>query len=188
MLTIPNILTLARLLLIPCFIMAAMGGDHRLAFILFVTAAVTDILDGAIARRFNMRSRIGAFFDPTADKLMMVSAYLFYALAGGLATRIPGWLLFTVFIRDFLIAAFAYLLYTRIRVTKFPPSPAGKASTVLQAVTVSATIAANAFGGQFAALATILFKVALVVTLYSSFDYIRRADILIEKATAEAEA
>jgi cardiolipin synthase len=186
MLTIPNLLTLLRLLLIPCFLMAAMGGDHRLAFILFVSAAVTDILDGAIARKLNQRSRVGAIFDPAADKLMMFSAYLFYTLSSAVTVSIPGWLLFTVFIRDFLITTFAYLLYTRVRVTKFPPSVAGKASTVLQAVTLSATIAANAFGGPFIPLAIVLFKVALVVTLYSSFDYLRRGERLLEEGIANA--
>src|SRR6478672_11415491 len=134
--TIPNILTILRILIVPFFIAASVSRNFTLAFVLFVSAAVTDIFDGAIARRFNQKSRIGALLDPAADKLMMISGYLFYTFSNKPLLRIPGWLTFVVFIRDFLILSFAYLLYTRVHVKKFPPSIAGKASTVLQAVTL----------------------------------------------------
>ncbi len=184
MLTIPNLLTLLRLLLIPCFIVASWRGEYVVAFALFVSAAVTDILDGAIARRLNQRSRIGAILDPAADKIMIVSGFLFYALHDSVAVRIPGWLLFTVFIRDFMLVVFAYLMYTRVQIKRFPPSPAGKASTVLQAITLAATIAANAFSEPFTTIAVMSFKVALVITLYSAFDYMRRGDQWLEERRA----
>ena len=93
------------------------------AFVLFITAALTDIFDGVIARRLNQRSRLGAILDPAADKIMLVFGYLYYTLAPNVTLiRIPGWLTFVVFIRDFLIMMFAYLLYTRVQVTRFPPS------------------------------------------------------------------
>src|SRR3954454_21028905 len=135
MLTVPNLLTLLRLFLVPCFLVASFNDRFTLAFVLFVTAAVTDIFDGMIARRFNQRSRIGALLDPAADKTMMVCGYVFYTFDRTVPNRIPGWMTFTVFIRDFVIVVFAYLLYTRVNVKKFPPSWAGKASTVLQATT-----------------------------------------------------
>ena len=184
MLTIPNLLTLLRLLLIPCFIVASWRGEYVVAFALFVSAAVTDILDGAIARRLNQRSRIGAILDPAADKIMIVSGFLFYALHGSVTIRIPGWLLFTVFIRDFMLAVFAYLLYTRVHIKRFPPSPAGKASTVFQAITLAATIAANAFAEPFTTIALMSFKVALAITLYSAFDYMRRGDQWLKERPA----
>ena len=177
--TIPNILTLFRILLVPFFIAASVRGQFTLAFVLFVGAAATDILDGAVARRFNQRSRLGALLDPAADKTMMVSGYLFYTFSNTPLLRIPGWLTFVVFIRDFLIIMFAYLLYTRVHVKKFPPSIAGKASTVLQAVTLGTTIAVNGFLPSLLWLAELLFRVALVVTLYSSWDYLRRGERLL---------
>src|SRR5436190_13744486 len=123
MLTVPNLLTLLRLFLVPCFMVASFHGRFTLALVLFVSAAVTDILDGMIARRFNQRSRLGAMLDPAADKTIMVCGFLFYTLRGGLPmVRIPAWLTFTVFIRDFLIISFAYLMYTRVHVKRFPPS------------------------------------------------------------------
>src|SRR5688572_28410824 len=142
--TIPNILTVGRLLLVPCFIAVSMKQMYTAAFVIFISAAVTDILDGWIARRLNQRSRLGALLDPAADKLLMVSGFLFYTLSTELPrVSIPMWLTFVVFIRDFLIALFAYLLYTRVDVKKFPPSWAGKASTVLQAATLGCAIAVN---------------------------------------------
>lgn len=184
--TIPNLLTLLRLLLIPVFLVASMRGAFVLAFFVFVTAAVTDVLDGIIARRFNQRSKLGAFFDPAADKGLMVGAFLYYTLASNLpVVRIPGWLTFVVFIRDFLLMVFAYLMYTRVQVTRFPPSIAGKASTVLQAVTVAAAIAANGFEPRLVGFAQVMFRASLVLTLFSAFGYMRRADRkLLESAPA----
>ena len=92
---------------------------------------------------------------------------------------IPGWLTFAVFIRDFLIVFFAYLMYTRVHITRFPPSVAGKTSTVLQAVTLAATIGVNAFLPMLAPLLEILFRVSLLITLYSGWDYMRRAAKLL---------
>jgi cardiolipin synthase len=177
MLTIPNLLTLLRLLLVPCFIAASIQRMYVAAFVIFVSAAVSDILDGMIARRFNQRSRFGAFFDPTVDKLLMVSGFVYYTFAQSLPiVRIPSWLTFVVFIRDFLIAVFAYLLYTRVDVKRFPPTWAGKASTVLQAATVATTIAVNAFLPNLLWLAELLFRASLVMTLYSGWGYMRRGD------------
>ena len=188
MLTVPNLLTLLRLLLVPCFLVASYRGHFLAAFVLFVSAAVTDIFDGMIARRFNQRSRLGALLDPAADKTMMIAGYLFYTLHSSVRIPIPGWLTFTVFIRDFVIILFAYLLYTRVQVKRFPPSWAGKTSTVMQAVALAVTIAANGFAPRLAPFGEILFRLALGITLYSAFDYLRRADRLLDDGLTAAVA
>ena len=187
MLTIPNALTLLRLILVPFFLVASFHHSWTIAFVIFVTAALTDILDGMLARKLDQRSRLGALLDPAADKIMMICGYLFYTLESHLPrTGIPVWLTFTVFIRDFMILTFAYLLYTRVQVKRFPPSWAGKTSTVLQFATLATTIAVNAFLPQLLMLAEVLFRVALVVTLYSSWDYLRRGEQLLENGLAQA--
>ncbi len=186
MFTIPNILTLARLAAVPFFIVASYRGMFTTACVIFVGAALTDILDGMIARRFNQRSRLGAFLDPGADKTMMVSGFLFYTISNRPLLRIPGWLTYVVFIRDFLILLFAYLLYTRVRVKKFPPSVAGKTSTLLQAFTLGLTIGVNSFLPQMRWLAEVMFRVSLVMTLYSGWDYLRRAERLLDDGMAAA--
>lgn len=183
-LNVPNTLTLIRLLLVPVFIVASMRAWYTTAFAIFITAAATDILDGIIARRFNMKSRAGAVLDPLADKTMMISGYLFYTFRDGLpVVRIPGWLTFAVFARDFLIILFAYLLYTRVNVTRFPPTWAGKASTVLQASALGTVIGVNAFVPQLVWLADLLFQVALVMTLFSGWGYMHRAERMLRSGS-----
>src|ERR1051326_1547807 len=179
MFTVPNLLTLLRIFLVPFFLIASIRGMYTAAFVIFVSAAVTDIFDGMIARRFNQHSRLGAILDPIADKTMMVCGYLYYTFARMPLGALPGWLTFTVFIRDFMIMMFAYLLYTRVQVKRFPPSPAGKASTLLQAATLATVLAVNSFWPSLQPFCGALFRVALVVTLVSSWDYLRRGQGLL---------
>jgi len=187
MLTIPNILTILRLVAVPMFIYASVRGEFTLAFVLFVSAAFTDMFDGMIARRFNQRSRLGAILDPVADKTMLVCGYLFYTLYDNVPlVRIPEWLTFAVFVRDFLILFFAYLLWTRVHVKRFPPSWAGKTSTVVQAATLGVVIGVNAFVPSLLWLAELMFRIALVITLYSGWDYMRRAKRMLADAFAAA--
>jgi cardiolipin synthase (CMP-forming) len=179
---IPNLLTFLRLLLVPCFLWASMQRMYTTAFVIFVTAAVTDILDGMIARRLNVRSRLGALLDPAADKTLMVCGFIYYTFASRLPLlTIPGWLTFTVFIRDVLIAFFAYLLYTRIHISRFPPSVAGKVSTVLQAVTLAAVIAVNGFAPGLQKFVELLFRLSLLATLYSGWGYMRRFERILDE-------
>jgi cardiolipin synthase len=181
--TIPNILSLIRLGLIPVFVWLSVEGRFAAAFFLFVGAALTDALDGWIARRFNQRSRLGAYLDPAADKTMMVTTYIVYTIPSIAAYRLPLWLTFTVFIRDLTIVIFAYLLYTRIRVKRFPPNVAGKISTTVQIVALAATIAAATFLAPVVVpLLWIFHRAALVMTLVSGFLYIRKWDRVLEDA------
>ena len=138
-----------------------------------------------LARHLNQRTRLGALLDPAADKLLMVSGYIFYTVWPHLPrVGIPVWLTFVVFIRDFMIAVVAYLLYTRVQVKRFPPTRAGKAATLLQAAALGCVIEVNAFGPALMWLAQALFRIALVVTLYSSWDYIRRGRHLLAEGMA----
>ena len=187
MINVPNALTLFRIVLVPFFLLASMRSMWTVAFALFVTAAVTDIFDGLIARRFNQRSRLGAILDPAADKTMMVCGYFFYTVTDKLPlVGLPSWLTFVVFARDFLIICFAYLLYTRVHVKRFPPSWAGKTSTVLQAVALGVVIGVNAFVPSLLWLAELMFRIVLIITLYSGWDYMRRAKRMLVEAVAAA--
>lgn len=180
---IPNILTILRLFLVPCFLVASMRGMYVTAFVIFVSAAVTDALDGMIARRLNVRSRMGAILDPAADKILMVCGFVYYTFADNLpVVRIPGWLTYTVFIRDFLIVFFVYLLWTRVRIQRFPPSMGGKFSTTLQATTMATAIGVNAFVPQLQPVVELLFRASVVITLASGWGYLRRAALLLREA------
>jgi len=187
LMTIPNMLTLLRIALIPFLLYAAYQKVFAVAFVLFVSAGVTDILDGYLARRLNQHSRLGAVLDPGADKVLMVSGYLFFTFSSRVPNRIPEWLTFAVFIRDVLLVIFAYLLYTRMQFRKFPPSLAGKITTLLQVIALASNMAVNSFGPTLGWVAGIFYRLALVLTLYSGFDYIRKADLIIGARTVEYE-
>ena len=88
-----NQLTLLRMLLIPAFVMLVIYGELGWALVVFATAGITDALDGLIARRAGQKTSLGAWLDPMADKLLLVSTFVVLTLPGlGLANRLPIWL------------------------------------------------------------------------------------------------
>jgi len=183
--TIPNAVSMLRLLSVPFFLLFSYRGEFKLAFWVFVIAASTDGIDGWLARKLNQRSSFGAMLDPAADKVMAVFGFVMYTLGDRIPYRLPVWLTFTIFVRDITIIFFAYLLYTRIQIKRFPPTISGKVSTVVQVVTLAVVIAVNAFSGLGWQAAQMLFKIALLATLFSAFDYLRRAEIMLKLERAE---
>src|SRR5579871_1869836 len=128
---IPNFLTIVRLILVPVVIRAILAGRHFEALALFGVAAVTDVLDGAIARAFQITSPSGAYLDPVADKALLSGVFLALAVTGS----IPWWLVVIIFGRDLYLLCGAGLLFWLGREKKFPPSWWGKASTFVQILT-----------------------------------------------------
>lgn len=179
--TIANLFTIARLVLIPILVLAAIRQRHDVAFFVFVSAAITDALDGWIARTFDQRSKLGAVLDPAADKLMLVSAYVVYTLPGVAATPLPIALTISVFARDVLIVFVAWLLFSRVRVRSFPPSIPGKVSTILQAIALGVTVAANMWLRPVALpILSTFHTLALAMTVISGLDYVRRWGLILE--------
>ncbi len=127
-LNIPNILTLARIVITPFIVFAIMEGEAVLALILMGIAGITDMLDGAIARYLNQRSTVGAFMDPLADKLMLISTIVTLYLTD----QIPLFLFLAVIFRDLVImvGAIAYEVVTGK--LEMAPTIASKATTFLQ--------------------------------------------------------
>lgn len=135
--TIPNLLSLLRMGLVPLFIIALVEGQPFRALLIFLAAGITDALDGFIARFFDQRSHLGTYLDPIADKLLLVSAYVMLAIppaTGGVT--IPPWVSILVIARDVLIVAVALILYLALDLRSFKPALIGKATTVVQVVTV----------------------------------------------------
>ena len=94
--SIPNLITLGRILLVPVVVWAITAGEMRIAFVLFLAAGISDAVDGFLAKRFGMTTELGAYLDPLADKAMIVSIYVMLALVGA----IPLWLVILVVSRD----------------------------------------------------------------------------------------
>ena len=102
-LTAPNQLTLFRLLLVPCLVILVLYGFNGIALIVFIVAGVTDALDGLMARRMGQRTTLGAWLDPMADKLLLVSTFIVLTMPLGLPNQLPLWFTVLVISRDVCI-------------------------------------------------------------------------------------
>ncbi len=142
--TLPNFLTFARLASLPFLVMAILDGRHGVALAIFLVAAVTDIVDGYVARRFGMGSPLGAWLDPIVDKLFLVSTFVVFALPST-PTRlhIPIWLLVLTIFRDVFIVVICLVLFLALGIRDFPPSILGKLTTFLEISTVVAILLVN---------------------------------------------
>jgi len=170
-LTLANQLTLVRLALVPAFVILVLYGRMGWALAAFVTAGITDGLDGLIARWTNSRTALGAFLDPMADKLLLVSAFVVLSLPGiGLVNRIPVWLTVLVISRDVAIVATVAIVSLTLGSRTFPPSIYGKIATALYIVTIAVVLLFN-FLRQTSILVDVLIWVCLAITLISGFHY-----------------
>jgi len=177
--TIPNGITLLRLAVTPFFVLAVVAGDHLVALGLFIAAGISDVLDGLVARLLGMRSRLGTYLDPIADKLLLVTAYVVLTLPIPGSVTIPLWLTVLALSRDFLIVLVALLLYLGADVVEFPPSLWGKATTFIHVVTLALVLIANVTRvAEHVLLAC--FYLALTLTVISGVDYIRRVAKTLE--------
>ncbi len=129
---IPNFLTIARILLIPLLVIFLLDGRELAAFWVFVLAGVTDALDGFLARVLKQKTDFGAFIDPIADKLLLITSYITLAVLGIL----PKWLAVIVVSRDVLICGGIGILMLYDRDFKIKPSLVSKVTTFLQLLTV----------------------------------------------------
>jgi cardiolipin synthase (CMP-forming) len=177
--TIPNGITLVRIALVPFFILAVVEGNFPLALGLFLVAGLSDGLDGWLARSLGMRSLLGSYLDPIADKALLVAAFVALTWPQPGMVRIPLWLTVLVLSRDFLIVLTALVLYLGADMRAFPPSLWGKSTTVAHIVTVALVLVANIWPVREIIL-LVSFYLALALTLVSGIDYTRRASLRME--------
>jgi cardiolipin synthase len=178
--TIPNGITLLRLALTPFFVLATLSSNYRLALVIFLVAGLSDGLDGALARLLGMRSLLGTYLDPIADKTLLVSAFVVLSIPTPGLVTLPLWLTVMALSRDILIVLVALLLYLGAGIREFLPSLWGKATTVFQVVTIGAVLLVNASGGGPLVALPYLFAVTLALTVISGFDYVRRVAKQVE--------
>lgn len=147
--TLPNLLTLLRILAVPFFAISVWYGHNVEAFALFVAAGLTDLLDGFIARRFNQGSSLGAVLDPAADKLLMTTAFVLMTFPKEhLVARIPVWVAILAISRDVLISLVALMSSSHFEASKFRPSLLGKLTTAVELLAISLGLLFNAMGSR----------------------------------------
>ena len=169
--TLPNLITLSRVLLVPVFAGMLVVGNPRGAFLVFLVAGITDVLDGLAARLKHQKSRLGLWLDPAADKLLLTAAYVLMSIPRiSHPNVLPLRLSITVIGRDVLIALAALLLYKLRGQKAFYPTLLGKVSTVSQVLTICVVIVCNALGRTFFLLPWI-YDATLVATVASGVQY-----------------
>ena len=135
---IPNFLTSTRILLVPVFLyclFADFSHGKLLALIVFVVAAITDAYDGKIARKYDIESKFGVFFDPLADKLLVLSAFYGFMFLPVLSTTVKLWMIILISFRDILVTLMRTLM--QYKGVTMITSKAGKLKTFLQITTIN---------------------------------------------------
>jgi len=171
MLTPANQLTLLRMFLIPAFVILVVYGYLGSALAVFVTAGLTDALDGVIARRSGQKTTLGAWLDPMADKLLLVSMFVMLTLPDiGSVNRLPLWFTVLVISRDVAIVATVAVVNLAIGHRTFRPSIYGKIATALFIVTGISALYFN-YLEQQSPLVRLLIYASTVITFVSAADY-----------------
>jgi cardiolipin synthase len=140
--TIPNFITIGRLFLVPLIVLMIGQGQWLAAFLIFLTAGVSDAVDGFLAKRFGMASELGAFLDPLADKALIVAIYVTLAIGG----VIPAWLTILVVSRDIMIVSGVILSWIMDNPVEIAPIIVSKLNTAAQIGFAVLVLGTKAFG------------------------------------------
>ena len=178
-LTGANQLTLFRVLLIPLFVILVVYGHLGWALIVFGTAGITDLLDGLIARTWSRRTSLGAWLDPMADKLLLVTTCIVLTMPGlGLVNRLPIWLTILIISRDVVIVLTVAIINLAMGRREFRPSIYGKTATATYICTCVVLMYFN-YLGRTSVLVPVSIYASLIITLVSGFDYIFRTTRIV---------
>jgi cardiolipin synthase len=182
MFTIPNLFTMLRIAMTPFILYALAHGHFLLGGWLFGAAAFTDLLDGAVARRFGGESKIGLYLDPIADKILLSSIYIGLALGGA----VPVWVVVVIFGRDlWILGLSAYALkFTDFR--DLAPSVWGKASTFLQIMTAVPVMAAEGYQDSvLRRICDVLIPAVAAFATFTAADYTWRGVRWLRRGPAQ---
>ncbi len=168
--TIPNIITVFRLVIIPYLIVMILQEEWVTAFALFAIAGISDGVDGYIARRFDMRSEFGAVIDPLADKALLVSIYITLAIVG----QIPAWLAIIVVSRDIMIVMAFMVSWVMAQPMAVKPMFVSKANTALQIVFAAVVLGALAFDLDIRWFVDLFMILIVALTIITAAAYLVR--------------
>ena len=167
-LTIPNLITILRLVLVPAVMLAMLQARWDWAFAGFLIAGISDGVDGFIARRFNQQSELGAYLDPMADKLLLVSVFVVMGFIG----QLPLWLVVTMVSRDALIVCAVLLSSIMAHPVEMKPLFVSKANTAIQIVLAAVVLGELALAVDLDPLRPALILLSGVLTVASAAAYL----------------
>jgi cardiolipin synthase len=167
-LSIPNLITLGRILLVPIVVWTIASGAMLAAFALFVAAGVSDAVDGFIAKRFRMTTELGAYLDPLADKALIVSIYVTLGIYG----EIPRWLVILVVSRDIMIVGAVMLSWLLANPLKVRPLLVSKLNTTAQILFACVVLGSLGFDIEADTVKAVLMGLVAALTLLSVGAYL----------------
>ncbi len=166
--SIPNLITLARILAVPVMVWAITAGELKFAFVLFLLAGLSDLVDGFLAKRYGMATELGAYLDPLADKALIVSIYVTLGVIGAL----PRWLVILVVSRDIMIVSAVMLSWLVGNPVTLKPLAVSKLNTVAQIVLALVVLASLAFAFDAWWAVQALTALVAILTLASVAIYV----------------
>jgi cardiolipin synthase len=175
--TIPNLLTISRVLLTPVLVIFLLEDRLIAALVVFIVAGITDGLDGLIARLYMQKSKLGAFLDPLADKLLLATTYVLLAVKN----LVPSWLTVIVLSRDVLILLGVFVLFMQDLPFEIKPTIASKLTTCSQIFTAIVTMA-TAIATPHPLLKSILFHITAGFTIISWAQYMVKGIRIMQRA------
>jgi len=186
--TIANLLTILRLILIPVFATCIFYQRFLLALAVFFVAAITDGLDGLVARAFNQRTPLGEILDPMADKLLLVTAFIVLSLPRfTVLPPLPFWLTAAVISRDVFIVLGALVINIVTGFSQFRPSIPGKINTLIQVVTIVLFLTANV-AHLLEDWLPAVYLLALGMTVFSGLHYLLHVNHLMREKDSRNDA
>ena len=178
--TVPNLITTIRIILAPVFVIYLINDQLLSALIVFLLCALSDGLDGMVARLMNQRSKLGAYLDPLADKLLLVAAFVTLSVRGYL----PAWLTVLVFSRDTIILLGVLVLFLNRMEFSIKPTPVSKITTWLQFITVLAVLS-QSYMSSFTKFYPYIFYLTALLTISSGLHYMHNWFRMIGEGSAE---
>ena len=166
---IPNFITLARVLSVPVIFWLLVNGNSKIAFFVFLCAGISDAVDGYLAKRFNWTTELGAYLDPLADKLLIVSIYI----ALGVSKEIPLWLVIAVVSRDILILLAVLLSWLLDHPVRIKPLLVSKINTAAQLALAATVLADGGFNLGLGDTRLILVWITGALTILSLVAYLK---------------
>ncbi len=184
---IANLLTISRLILIPVFVILVTYSYKGLAFFFFLAAGITDLLDGIIARIKDIKTPVGTFLDPLADKLLLVSAYFLLSLPQlKLANRVPVWITIIIIFREIIIVLGAFSVQTVTGKFRIIPSIPGKITTDVQLGTMFLLLLFNYLEITSFIILWLLY-ITVALTIISGLHYIYRGTKWVAEITSTTD-
>lgn len=178
--TVPNLLTLFRILLTLPFLYFVYEGRFGVALAVFFLASLTDFADGFLARRLKQQSSLGRFLDPLADKLLITAAFVVMAVPHAEFASIPVWLAIVVVGRDVVIVLGALLVYSITKFKEFTPTLLGKINTFTELGLIVWFLVFHTTG-RFIFLLPLLYAIVAASVVLSGTEYLIRGTNILRK-------